>query len=841
MPKIPTILSDATLRGGAVSPEADPLAFNAAAGLDQLGGAIANTGDIASRIHAKKVSDDEDRWLVNASHTYNLEAANFENDPNNKSREDFAQITFDQLESRKKEFLAKAPSQRAATRLQAQLDNVIESRYHRAQQVGEVTKLTNAQLEIDTSINNSMTAYRADAANSPQYAAKNLEPQMDLLKDSIMTRWGKIAPNHASKLLEHIEKQFVVGTAEHDSAYARKLLDESNFIDESGRAQLLNYIEGQEKSANRLVREDFANGLTETLKYAKRTNGMVADVPLASFEAVLGKDDGKLAKARFDRDAKEINQASAFTGKVAGKNVNSLIGEFSNFVENKTISDAAKSDAAVTVKEMARQSHTDSWGYVTQHNPEVAKAYEFAAQAGTPDAFSRANKIALEYQGYAPAVAMNQLHAFETTLSDAEEAQFQTWKAKYAPNDSGYDYDLRGAFKAGITPGANGHWPDTYKKPNHPTFSDESKYASVVGKKFSGHWDGENFTPPEQQWSDEASKYQNLPTNARHLMSQSKAIAQAMQWRGPATEQSVKALNDFVMTYPEDQRAVAFNDLINLPPSDQKVSKTLEWAFLHRHKPFVKNFMDAQNNVEALKNLTAEKRSDYEKALFSDPSWMPFADTLLQGSVTRATEVSDYKEGLINYAYSMKGKSPKDAVLDASKQLIGSEFSFPKVNGVAVMVARKRPDETYRSDDEVAELPRQLNIAIQSVPVDQVKLTTPDGRQHWPMFEKIVGDKPLKDLLPDLIKRHGFFVPTPNGQGATVYLRTDDGVVGQLLDKNNQPWEVDFDALPDVERIQPPATSKFTWPPPYDAIRGRIWKNYPRDDYRVGPGMQPPP
>ena len=83
---------------------------------------------------------------------------------------------------------------------------------------------------------------------------------------------------------------------------------------------------------------------------------------------------------------------------------------------------------------------------------------------------------------------------YETELSPDEEKQFQSWKDKHAPNDSGKDYDLRGAFRAGITPGKNGHWPDTFKKPNHPTFSDESIYAKDVPRK-AGHWLGSVYVP----------------------------------------------------------------------------------------------------------------------------------------------------------------------------------------------------------------------------------------------------------------------------------------------------------------------------------------------------------
>lgn len=82
---------------------------------------------------------------------------------------------------------------------------------------------------------------------------------------------------------------------------------------------------------------------------------------------------------------------------------------------------------------------------------------------------------------------------FNTKLSPKEEASFKTWKAHYAPKDSGDDYDLRGAFKAGLTPDTKtGHWPDTFKKPNHPTFSDQSGYAQYGTP---GRWEGEKFIP----------------------------------------------------------------------------------------------------------------------------------------------------------------------------------------------------------------------------------------------------------------------------------------------------------------------------------------------------------
>lgn len=88
------------------------------------------------------------------------------------------------------------------------------------------------------------------------------------------------------------------------------------------------------------------------------------------------------------------------------------------------------------------------------------------------------------------------LQRFTTIVSPEEKPSFEAWKSQHAPNDSGEDYDLAGAFKAGLIPDSQtGHWPDTFKKPNHPTFSNESIYAPLVPEK-AGHWSGDTYIAP---------------------------------------------------------------------------------------------------------------------------------------------------------------------------------------------------------------------------------------------------------------------------------------------------------------------------------------------------------
>lgn len=63
-----------------------------------------------------------------------------------------------------------------------------------------------------------------------------------------------------------------------------------------------------------------------------------------------------------------------------------------------------------------------------------------------------------------------------------------------------YDYDMAGAFLDNLQSNNNGHFSDKFKKPNHPTFSNESIYNGV-DNNFGGKWSTYNgkdaFYPSE--------------------------------------------------------------------------------------------------------------------------------------------------------------------------------------------------------------------------------------------------------------------------------------------------------------------------------------------------------
>lgn len=90
---------------------------------------------------------------------------------------------------------------------------------------------------------------------------------------------------------------------------------------------------------------------------------------------------------------------------------------------------------------------------------------------------------------------------YNTRLSDAEERLYQSWlRTLPSEQQNTYDYDMRGAWRAGEGQGGNGHFSDRFKKPNHPTFSSESIYNGADGY-YGGDWlniDGRDvFSPTE--------------------------------------------------------------------------------------------------------------------------------------------------------------------------------------------------------------------------------------------------------------------------------------------------------------------------------------------------------
>lgn len=120
--------------------------------------------------------------------------------------------------------------------------------------------------------------------------------------------------------------------------------------------------------------------------------------------------------------------------------------------------------------------------------------------AASPQPLAQAPVNSLMVMKTGPQMDVAETRSYETKLSPLHAQAFQAYVANLArlqrrtPQSvlqDTHDYDLQGAFLAGLRPDARGHLPDTYKKPNHPTFSNQSQYHGVDGN-VGGVWDQVN-------------------------------------------------------------------------------------------------------------------------------------------------------------------------------------------------------------------------------------------------------------------------------------------------------------------------------------------------------------
>lgn len=138
-----------------------------------------------------------------------------------------------------------------------------------------------------------------------------------------------------------------------------------------------------------------------------------------------------------------------------------------------------------------RRNAADTWA--AMRNPQTwidaARHYGNALLMGSVAPGSRIKAAATDPYDFT--------NRYNTQLTPAEEQAYQAWGRQQAaqrpdgrnPAQDTYDYDMRGFWKSGGDFAPNGHAGDTYKKPNHPTFSTFSQYHGVDGNE-GGVWAG---------------------------------------------------------------------------------------------------------------------------------------------------------------------------------------------------------------------------------------------------------------------------------------------------------------------------------------------------------------
>lgn len=103
-----------------------------------------------------------------------------------------------------------------------------------------------------------------------------------------------------------------------------------------------------------------------------------------------------------------------------------------------------------------------------------------------------------------------------------EDRDFQNWYSKNTlegqgkiPYSDNLDYDYYSFFKNNGVGDIQNHFPDTYKRPNHPTFSNESIYSTPENP--GGTWKGETYNPKGKfQFADGGPKTKTYTNKAEY-------------------------------------------------------------------------------------------------------------------------------------------------------------------------------------------------------------------------------------------------------------------------------------------------------------------------------------
>ena len=370
---------------------------------------------------------------------------------------------------------------------------------------------------------------RLRAAQRAAYDAghKNLGRQFGILDDAIsadIEAADKINKTRIGSSMRAIDKDYFrkksvdwwkegleEGVNPTTGAFDRKRFTRwwSKYVDEDGGTKFLERQLGDNfqptkdlisdmQSANDMNVEQATKNLVKRIGgETKRSIGDIDKGVEAQIKAIGGGQDAKIKSINADLKKKlddiGIDPVKA-PGKLAGSFmiVGGLHGMGYGVITGNPI--MIGSGAASVAGGFFTISHTRTLAKVlnTVHGQSIVRRL-MRATPGSVEAATAGNA----YVNLADRLSKEEPER-PTEAQASTDAGFQEWKKKYAPNDSGADYDLMGAYKAGLKPGENGHFSDEFKKPNHPTFSVESKYWKPGLP--AGRWENDNYvkmTAPE--------------------------------------------------------------------------------------------------------------------------------------------------------------------------------------------------------------------------------------------------------------------------------------------------------------------------------------------------------
>lgn len=351
---------------------------------------------------------------------------------------------------------------------------------------------------------------------------------------------------------------------------------------------------------------------------------------------------------------------------------------------------------------------------------------------------------------------------------------------------------------------------------------------------------------------EDRHQYLGKASNDRHLMTQEEAEQNADQINMGSPSEMLDNIKQVMSRYSDAKHQdIAFNDMVTLPKQGSGIKQEYQLAFLNQNAHWVKEYLGAIQHSESLKNIDADKKQDFEKALSRDPTFLQFSHSIMGDDFQRGNTVDGFKRGIMSYAIarsSQKNESPELAIKSASNMLINEELGFASVHGQTIMVQKNRgPGQPYRGDDQIKLLGPRLEQSLSFIDPREIKLTDDRGETIFPGFREQISEKLKMQQLRNFITQRGFFQTSADGQSATLYGMGDDKRPFELRDKQNRAFELHFDDvigshLWDTHTTTFQGTKEFVDPRMQEQAEGNrsfapwfpsFWKREP-ETYHIG-------
>jgi hypothetical protein len=782
---IPTYTAEGGLPAGGTGPQANPAAYAAPArALAGLGETIGQTGNLAGKIgvelfeQQKQRQDQDDAfWASSTASDLTRKFIEFSNDTNNSSRSDFGQAFKAYSDTQLAEAVKSAPSQKAGRRLQLLADNSVNQFYENSLKIGE----SNRNFGIAESLKKNVLSISegiSTLSTNPNMPFPEAAYQMQIQAMYDQVDGLPFSNQLKSKFRSSITTELAVGTMRANPEFAKSIVDASRDLDTEQKSTLYNKIETQVRSRNQFQVAIVNDGLVDGLSIAQKDNKPF-EINLDQYRPMFdGDQEFGLWKKQWTDKISAHNGAVYITGKVAGFNPDYQDLESNKMQQSIQASGQAKlqieTTAAAQLKALRQAYNTDPVTAIKQYNPLLKPMVD--------------NLAMMEMQN----AQIKDPESAKQTAIYRSKVDETIWKLQ-----GGYDDKLL-----------------------------------IDGK------------PVDQRY------FQNKPEGERRLLENGKAKQLGGQMLQGDWKARITAYSQLANDYPNlNYFAVAINDIERAMDGNRaEMQRVLIAGQLNKNgQSALAEIVGRPNATQILADF--KDKDDIKKAFDRNTIIKDSLMTLRGASAENPELASGYEDaikiiaanGMITKAAGFENATA--AVQTAYNEVIGKTMPMQKTVSLTggrqsnLMININRvnslgqidPSLGQRGPDDLFSIAAFASVEKEKINAEDFELFDISGNPVYaelaPSIYAQQGVTKNWELLKNAIRSNGFWVSTPDGQGAVFYMAGKAGLPFAPVNKiTRQPYKINFADFETGPKIRE-----------YDNSRDpgvQIWNQMPGNPFR---------